>query len=199
MGCTCQTSASSHTMNIDFHVQTSTWTFEQHHAAEMRIGERIQLTAGPRPRGVVPVNHKAKDFSCRLREFWNVRLFYAFQCEARAKNIGFPSPDMECSCNSIPRIDCRWRKSASKQWQARRGFFPPSGSRLNERGEMFHVALLRRLLFLSIWNSLLAQQAGHSIRCFEPACFIVSLHFLFCLPVFPEAFVALISRGPSAL
>lgn len=83
-------------------------------------------------------------------------------------------------------------------------FFPsspafPIGSWLNEQGEMFHAALFRRLLFLSIWNSLLAQWAGHSIRCFEPACSIVSLHFLFCLPVFPKALVALISRGPSAL
>lgn len=75
----------------------------------------------------------------------------------------------------------------------------PIESWVNEQEEMFHVALFRRLLFLSIWNSLLAQQAGHSIRCFEPACHVVSLHFLFCLPVFPKALVALISRGPSAL
>lgn len=106
-----------------------------------------------------------------------------------------------------PGIDCRWIKAtcaAPNNGKAGEFFFPsspafPIGSWLNEQEEMFHVALFRRLLFLSIGSSLLAQQAGHSIRCFEPACSIVSLHFLFCLPVFPNALVALISRGPSVL
>lgn len=116
------------------------------------------------------------------------------------------------SCNSILKIDGRWMKASYMLHQtmaAHRSFIFshfsfsslnfPIGSWLNEQEEMLHVALFRRLLFLSIWSSLLVQQAGHSIRCFEPAWSIVSLHFLLCLPVFPKALVPLISRGPSAL
>lgn len=60
-------------------------------------------------------------------------------------------------------------------------------------GEMFLIWLFRRPLFLSIWNSLLALLAGHSIRCSEPACSIVSLHFP--LAALPQALVPVISRG----
>lgn len=63
-------------------------------------------------------------------------------------------------------------------------------------GGMFHVAVFRRLLFLSIWSRSLAQQPGQSIRCFEVARSILSLYFLFRLPVAPQAFVALIREGP---
>lgn len=123
------------------------------------------------------------------------------------KILTFLSLYIAFSCNSIPRIDCRWIKATSaapNNGNPGEVFFScilavPIGNWLNEQEEMFLVALFRRLLFLSIWSTLLAQQAGHSIRCFEPACSIVSLHFLFCLPVFPKAFVSLISRGPSAL
>lgn len=105
-----------------------------------------------------------------------------------------------------PRIDCRWRKATCAAPDNSNLCTPPSissifpiGNWVNEQEEMFHVALFRRLLFFSIWSSLLARQAGHSIRCFEPACSIVSLHFLFCLQVFSKALVALISSGLSAL
>lgn len=92
---------------------------------------------------------------------------------------------------------------ANNMWQAKLVFSPsssilsfsPSRSWWNEQEEMFLIALFRRLLLLSIWSSLLAQQAGHSIRCFEPSRSIVSLHFPLCAPVFPKAVEALISKG----
>lgn len=59
--------------------------------------------------------------------------------------------------------------------------------------EMSHVALFRRLLFLSIWNSLLAPLAVYSIRCFEPVCSIVSLHF----PLFLQTSVSLLNQHPT--
>lgn len=61
---------------------------------------------------------------------------------------------------------------------------------------MLHVAVFRRLLFLSIRSRSLAQQTGHSMRCFEVGRSTLSLHFLFSLPVAPRAFVALIRKGP---
>lgn len=152
------------------------------------------------------VNLKSK----RILSRWPVHVLYMFQCGADTENIDFffHSAWHSAVIQSPQLIADEERRP--QQWQAGQVFFfllfffphPlrlfPIGSWLNEREEMFHVALFRRPLFLSIWNSLLAQQAGHSIRCFEPACSIVSLHFLFCLPVFPEALVALISTGPSA-
>lgn len=125
------------------------------------------------------------------------------------KKIDFLSLYMAFSCNSIHGIDCRWRKETDRHCTTRARqtclfyflcslAFPIEGW-LNEQEEILHDALFRRPLFLSVWGSLLAQQAGHSIRCFESACSIVSLHFLFCFPAFPKALVALISRGPSAL
>lgn len=52
----------------------------------------------------------------------------------------------------------------TKEWQVSYVYAPPLhvpiGSWLSEQEEMFHVALFRRLLLLSIGSSLLAQQAG---------------------------------------
>lgn len=63
-------------------------------------------------------------------------------------------------------------------------------------GWVFHVPVFRCLLFLSIWSRSLGQQTGDSIRCFEVVHSVLSLHFLFSLPVSPPAFVALIRKVP---
>lgn len=61
---------------------------------------------------------------------------------------------------------------------------------------VFHVPVFRCLLFFSIWSRSLGQQTGDSIRCFEVVRSVLSLHFLFSLPVSPPAFVSLIRKVP---
>lgn len=99
-------------------------------------------------------------------------------------------------CSRIPRIHCWWIKDA------RYVLVYPSLllSWFSELGGwwegMFHVPVFRCLLFLSIWSRSLGQRTGDSIRCFEVVRSVLSLHFLFSLPVSPPAFVALIRKVP---
>lgn len=87
--------ASTHTMNIDFHVQTSTWTLEQHHA-EMEISERKQLTARQQPHGVVPINHDAEDsFFLKCRKSSEMHKYFMHSSVAPKPE----TPRMELSCN----------------------------------------------------------------------------------------------------
>lgn len=98
-------------------------------------------------------------------------------------------------CSWIPRIHCWWINdtiyvlvypSLLLSWF----------SELGGWGGVFHVPVFRCLLLLSIWSRSLGQQTGDSIRCFEVVRPVLSLHFLFSLPVSPPAFVALIRKVP---